>query len=244
MLHFKYFPKGTIIQIKDSNGNIIRKFTIDGISINLDDQIEDYTINLNTDLIAQGTIEAWVPSQKVRVYGPYGATIQILDANGIVVGEAKVSANGYVDIPLTETVANGQIIVQADDIYSGSFDIQADLNNNVLDVKIFENNIPIPGLLVRVADPSGVVIASGITDQSGSFEAEIDHPLPSATIEVSGIWNYKLVYQSQEFTFSSEASTTTSTSSEQIKLLLLGAFVIVLIAAIIVFTTRGIRVRS
>ncbi|AQQ75453.1 hypothetical protein JdFRA1000001_20c [uncultured archaeal virus] len=244
-LHFKWFPEGSIIQIKDQNGNVLRKFTVSGSPVNDDEQIEDYSIDLNTDLVSQATIEAWVPSQKVRVYGPYGATIQIVDANGIVVGEAKIGSEGYVDIPIMESVANGQVIVQADSKASNNLDILAELNGNMLKVTVLDQGTPVPDLLVRVADPSGVVIASNTTDQSGSIEVNVDRPLPEATIEVSGIWNYQLVYQKQDIQLQNTVPAETSTSSsEQTKLLLLGAFLVVMIIAVILFTTKGIRVRT
>ena len=240
-LHFMWFPEGSIIQIKDQNGNVIKKFTVDGDPINEDSQIEDYTISLDTDVLPQVTVEAWIPAFKVRVYAPYGSTVQIVDESGVIIGEAKVNSN-YVDIPISKPI-NGQIIILAQDIAEEELDVLTELNSSILTVKVLDNGNPVPGVLVRVADPAGVVIFADTTDQSGTVQYEIDRPLPEATIEVSGIWKYKLVYQSTTIQLSANVTTSNVNNTEQLKLILIGFVVIVMIATVIIFSTRGIKVR-
>lgn len=242
-LHFKWFLTGTIIKIKDSSGNIIREFTIDGTPANSDDQIEDYAVALDITAVSSATVEAYVPSFKVRVYAPYGSIVQIVDNEGNIVGEGKCTGE-YVDIMLSKEVDNGQILILADTKLSKELDVSTSLNGNNLIVNVFDDGSPVPDMLVRVADSAGVVVASGLTDQSGQVEFELNTPLPEATIEVSGIWQYKLVYQTETIQLSNNVNVGNSGGSEQTRLLLLGLGIIAMIAAIIVFSTKGIKVRT
>lgn len=241
-LHFKWFPKGTILQISDQNGNIIKKFTVTGNAINQDGQIEDYAIDLGTDLVSKAMIEAWVPSQKIRIYGPLGATVEIQDESGVVVGSGRISGD-YVDIVLTKKITNGKIIVYADSQSQKQLDIRADFNNDKLTVKIYDNNVPVPDLLVRIADASGVVVAAGTTNQSGAVEFQVDRPLVEATIEVSGIWKNELIYLTETAASPPPNNQVVNdTSAERTRLLLLGLGLMLLVGVVYVVARNRVRI--
>ncbi len=239
-VHFKWFPLGSTITIKDQYGNIIRKFTIVGTPVNQDNQIEDYAISLDATTIPQATIEAYVPSLKVRVYGPLGAIVEIVDENNVVVGSGKISGS-YVDIPLLEPVS-GKIVVYADAEAKSKLDVVVDGSENVLTVKVLDSGVPIPDLLVRIADPSGVVIGYDKTNSSGVAEFRLDRPLPEITIEVSGIWKGELIYLTQQSPppYNPE-NANANVAGEKESLMLLGVGALFVVVAAVIIISRGRR---
>ena len=218
-LHFKWFPEGTIIRIKDSNGNVIREFTISGTPANDDGQIANYSISLDTTTIPSATVIAYVPSFKVRVYGPYGATVEITDDNGNVYGEGTVGTSGYTDITLARAIDNAKVVVLGNDYVENKLNVDVkEGSDGTLTITVTDDKgVLVPGLLVRVADPAGVVIYAGTTGDDGKVSFKPGRPLTSVTVEASGIWNGDIEYTKKEvqLSASTEAATVASTSSSE-----------------------------
>ena len=243
-LHFKWFPSGTIIKIKDSSGNVVREFTIDGAPVNNDGQIEDYVISLDTTTLPSATIEAYVPSFKVRVYGPYGATVKITGSDGTCYGEGIIGTSGYVDIALVSELENADIVIAADDYKENALQVLVEEQPGSIIVKVLDDKqVLVPGMLVRLADPSNVVFAAEITGQDGQVEFQVDRPLPEVTVEVSGVWNNVIHYTVKTVQLSAEAQATTISPSTSISIysyryVLVGLFVFMLIALLVMVRRR------
>ena len=203
-VHFMWFPRGSIIRIKDSSGNIIRQFVIDGTPINDNGQIEDYAIDLPSLSIPQASVEAWIPSMKIRVYAPPSAKVEIVKDN-VIYGSGIVGASGYVDITLTQKLDNAEIWICAEKSDKNlKIDIKEDGDNLVVAV-LDENNILVPNALVMVKDAAGVVIAYATTDDSGQVifsKSELLSGLFSKelTFSAKAIWNSKY-YTSKEVSY-------------------------------------------
>lgn len=242
-IHFMYFPEGTVIKILDGSGNIIREFTITGEHAGNTTQVQDYTISLPSTSLPDVTVEAYVPAQEIRVYGPPGAMVEIV-SDGVIYGAKEIPYYGYVDLNLTEPLDNAYIIVYADDKDENlNIDLK-DLGGGKYRVTVSNTKgIVLPNMLVIVRDPSNAVVGYGVTDDSGTTTIDVGHPLPSITIEVHGIFDDKLYEASKDFTLATTENadiqaTTPSSSSNMAKYALLGLGAIVLVAAVIVAARR------
>ena len=244
-LHFMYFPEGTIVRIKDSSGNVIREFIISGAKAGNTSQVLDYSISLDTTTLVGASVEAFVPSMKVRVYAPSSSYVAILGEDGTKYGEYVVGADGYVDIPLTNPLKNAYIVVYADQELDTGLNIDVkDLGGGKLEVKIYnDKGVLIPGLLVRLVDPANVVLDYGVTDESGTVELDAGRPLPEATILVDGVWDGTIYRLSKTVSLAEsmsgeEQGSTTSLSSNTYKYLLLGLFLIIVLAIALVMVRQ------
>jgi len=203
-VHFMWFPQGSIIRIQDSSGNVIRQFVIDGTPINDNGQIEDYAIDLPSASISQATVEAWIPSMKIRVYGPPSAKVEVVKSN-VIYGSGIIGASGYVDIQLSQKLDNAEIWICAEKSDKNlKLDIKEDGDNLVVAV-LDENNILVPNALVLCKDAAGVVIAYAETDDSGQVifsKSELLSGLFSKelTFSAQAIWNSKY-YESKEVSY-------------------------------------------
>ena len=240
-LHLMWFPAGSIIRIKDSNGNLIREFTITGNAVNEDGQVEDYAIDLNADVIAGASIEAYVPSMKIRVYGPYGSIVKIVGSDGTIYAEGEISGD-YVDLVLQHTLENADIVISASDYKENLLDIQVvERNDGTIEITVMDDKgVLIPGILVRVADPSGVVFYSALTGQDGKVSFKPNRPLPEATIEASGIWQGTIHYTSKTVQLSVEQieAPPSSTSNELMQWIALGLGIIVIAAFLMLIMSK------
>jgi len=240
-LHLMWFPAGSIIRIKDSNGNLIKEFTITGNAVNEDGQVEDYAIDLNADVIAGASIEAYVPSMKIRVYGPYGSIVKIVGSDGTIYAEGEISGD-YVDLVLQHTLENADIVISASDYKENSLDIQVvERNDGTIEITVMDDKgVLIPGILVRVADPSGVVFYSALTGQDGKVSFKPNRPLPEATIEASGIWQGTIHYTSKTVQLSVEQieAPQPSTSNELMQWIALGLGIIVIAAFLMLIMSK------
>ena len=243
-VHFKWFPEGTIIRILDSSGNVIREFTITGEHAGNTTQVLDYTISLSATTVPDVTIEAYIPAQEIRVYGPPGAMVEIA-SNGVVYGTKEIPYYGYVDLNLTEPLDNAYIILYADDKADNvNIDLK-DLGGGKYKVTVSNSKgIVLPNMLVLLRDPSNAVVAYGVTDDSGTVTLDVGHPLPSVTVEVHGIFEDKLYQASKEFTLATtenaqvgNVQTSEPSSLTRYALVGLGAFIII-VAVVIVATRR------
>ncbi len=244
-LHFMYFPEGTIVRIKDSSGNVIREFIITGARAGNTTQVLDYTVSLDTTTLVGATVEAFVPSNKVRVYAPSSSYVAILGEDGAKYGVYAVGADGYVDIPLAKSLKNAYIVVYADEERDSGLNIDVkDLGGGRFEVKVYnDRGVLIPGLLVRLVDPANVVLDYNVTDESGTVELDAGRPLPEATIYVDGIWDGTIYRLSKTVSLAEsmsgeEQEPTTSSSSNTYKYLLLGLFLIIVLAIALVMVRR------
>lgn len=246
-LHFMYFPEGTIIRIKDSNGNVIREFTISGKLAGNTTQVEDYAVSLDTTTLVGATVEALVPSMKVRVYAPASSYVAILGEDGTKYGEYAVGSSGYVDIPLTHPLKNAYIVVYADREQDKGLNIDVkDLGGGKLEVKIYnDRGVLIPGLLVRLVDPANVVLNYSVTDESGTAILNAGRPLAEAKILVDGVWDGTIYKLSKTVTLAEtmggEAGTVTASNENMYaKYALLGLLAVIILAllAVLVFKRR------
>jgi len=242
-LHFEWFPEGTIIKIIDSSGNIIREFTITGEHAGNTTQVLDYAISLPVTTLPDVTIEAYVPAQEIRVYGPPGAMVEIA-SDGIVYGAKEIPYYGYVDLNLTEPLDNAYIIVYADDKDENlNIDLK-DLGGGKYKVTVSnDKGVVLPNMLVIVRDPSNAVVGYGVTDDSGTTTIDVGHPLPSITVEVHGIFDDKLYEATKQFTLATTenaeiSNVQTSEQSSLTKYAIAGLGAIIMIIAVVIAITR------
>ena len=246
-VHFEWFPEGTIIKIKDSSGNVIREFTITGKLAGNTTQVEDYAVSLDTTTLVGATVEALVPSMKVRVYAPMSSYVTVLSEDGTKYGEYQVGSSGYVDIPLVNPLTNAYIVVYADNEAEEGLNIDVkDLGGGKLEVKIYnDRGVLIPGLLVRLVDPANVVLNYSVTDESGTAILDAGRPLAEAKILVDGVWDGTIYKLSKTVTLAEtmggEAGTVTASNENMYaKYALLGLLAVIILAllAALVFKRR------
>jgi len=241
-IHFMYFPRGSIIRIKDSMGNVVCQFVIDkGTIINEDDQIEDYAIDLPRTSILQCTIEAWVPSMKIRVYGPPSAKVEIVKDN-VIYGSGVIGSSGYADIQISQKLKDAEIWVVADPTDN---QLQVDVREQgdyIIVTVLDESNVLVPHALVIVKDAAGAVVAYAETDESG--QVKFDKNELSAgllrkelTFEVKAIWK-GYYYEAKPLTYivqepQQTITQTISENKEQYMLYALGLLAIILIVILV-----------
>ena len=239
-VHFMYFPEGTIIRIKDGYGNVVREFKIQGEKAGNTTQVLDYAISLDSTTIPSASIEAWIPSNKIRVYAPLGAEVRVVDENNVTVGSGVVSGSNYVDIALAGPVNNAVIEVVAPNGEDENVVVETkQLDDGSIRIKVMDDNgVLLPGMLVRVADPSNYIVYANVTGQDGTVTFKPSRPLPEATIEVSGIWSGRLVYTTKTVTLAATVTSAAATeNNSKYELLALGIGILV-IAGLIVAVTR------
>ncbi len=218
-IHFKYFPKGSIIILKDAQGNIIRKIVVDEVDEKLD-----------VDTPTPNYIEVLVPSEKVRIYAPQSSVVSI-EKNDVVYAEAEVT-KGYVDL-VVDNLTDANIVVAAKDLKVDSLRLETKINEKTIEVKVIdENNVLVPGMLVRIIDPAGIVVYANVTDQEGKITYTMHLPYSEVTLETSGIWQGKLYYATKTITLTESISTSLMTppNTNKYQYLLLGLLVIAAIA--------------
>ncbi|MCD6300897.1 MAG: hypothetical protein J7L82_02380 [Staphylothermus sp.] len=243
LVHFMYFPEGTIIKIKDSSGNVIREFTITGQFAGNTTQVLDYAVSLDTTSLVGATVEALVPSMKIRVYAPSSSYVAILAEDGTKYGEYQVGSSGYVDIPLTNPLTNAYIVVYADNEAEEGLNIDVkDLGDGKIQVKVYnDKGVLIPGMLVRLVDPANVVLCYGITDESGTVVLDAGRPLAEAKILVDGVWDGTIYKLSKTVTLAetmgAEVEPVVNTN-EQYRYALLGLFIVILLVLAVVVMKR------
>ncbi len=240
-LHFRWFPEGSIIRIKDGYGNVVREFIIKGEKAGSTNQVLDYAISLDSTTIPGASIEAWIPSNKIRVYAPLGAEVRVVDENNVTVGSGVVSGSNYVDIALAGPVKNAVIEVVAPNGEDENVVVETkQLDDGSIRIKVMDDNgVLLPGMLVRVADPSNYIVYANVTGQDGTVTFKPSRPLPEATIEVSGIWSGRLVYTTKTVTLAAAVTSAAATenNNQRYELLALGIGILV-IAGLIVAVTR------
>ncbi|WP_033727805.1 Ig-like domain-containing protein, partial [Pseudomonas cremoricolorata] len=194
---------GTTVSVRDTQGNLIATSTVaaDGtFSVSLDPAVIDGSalqVSLtdaagnvseaasvrSPDLIApaQPTDLTLAAGVTLTGSGEPGASVQVRNAAGAVIGSGVVAANGQFSVELTPAQANGEFIdvrlvdaagnesipltFQAPDITApvAPFDLAVNADGSVLSGR------GEPGSRVRVTDARGVELGSAVVNAAGSF---------------------------------------------------------------------------
>lgn len=138
LVHFRFFPSGTQIIVKDSNGNVVKSFVISGTP-NPAGLVEDYTVSINS--LSGATVEAYIPRSIYEEGASYRWMLACFATNGEAIFSAS-SGDAYRNcVNITQTTA----VVLADEYHfklspeSGSAvfritdadNVQLEVNSNV-----------------------------------------------------------------------------------------------------------------
>ena len=120
--------------------------------------------------------------------GEVGATVSVVDAQGVVVGSATVGSNGLFSITLDPVQANAQNLTISQADAAGNVSLAASVTAPDLQAPQAASGVTLnnaatvvsgqgeAGSTVTVRDASGAVLATGTVNQSGQFQIT----LPSA----------------------------------------------------------------
>ncbi|WP_405314548.1 BapA/Bap/LapF family large adhesin [Pseudomonas sp. 10(2024)] len=199
---------GSTVQVRDAAGNILATGTVaaDGtFAIALDPAVNDgSTLQVtltdaagnvsqpgsvtSADLLppAQPTDLALADGVTFTGRGEPGATVQVRDAAGNLIGTGVVGADGLFSITLSPAQANGEALdvrlVDADGNASASLQFDApDITppDAVTDILIGPDGTALsgrgePGATVEVRDANGTVIGTGVVGANGTFLIDLD----------------------------------------------------------------------
>ena len=176
-LHLKWFPPNTIIRVKDSAGNVIREWTIPEVDANAAGLVEDYAVDLAADVLPSVTIEASIPAQKARIYGPPGFTIRVETQS--YAQEYTIGSEGYVDVPVEGDSATVALLAASK---SPQLGISVYESDGKLRVQVYNasNGVALSGAVV-IAKKNNEA-ASATTDENGFATLSLK-PDASITIE-------------------------------------------------------------
>ncbi|MEH6422152.1 Ig-like domain-containing protein, partial [Pseudomonas sp. CGJS7] len=199
---------GTAVQVRDAAGNILATGTVaaDGtFTVTLDPAVNDgSTLQVtltdaagnvsqpgsvtSADLLppAQPTDLALADGVTFTGRGEPGATVQVRDANGAVIGTGVVGADGLFSLTLSPAQANGEALdvrlVDADGNASAPLQFDApDITppDAVSNIAVGADGLALsgrgePGATVEVRDASGTVIGTGVVGANGTFLIDLD----------------------------------------------------------------------
>ena len=177
-LHFRYFPPGTVIKAVDSNGNVVREWTIPSTDVNGAGLVEDYAVDIGTGL-NNVNLTASIPSGKARIYGPPGFTVKV---NGDTYSsEYTIPSTGYVDVPIPD--GSDTVSLLASGEKDGALGISATSTGDALKVQVYNTSsgVALSGAVV-VAKKNNEA-ASAVTDENGFATVNIKPDAP-VTLEV------------------------------------------------------------
>ncbi len=238
-LHLKYFPPGTVIKIIDSNGNVIREYTVPSTDVNAAGLVEDYAVDLGMDILSGVNVEAVIPASKARIYAPPGFTVKV-DLSSYS-QEYTVPSTGYVDVPVDDQ-ATVELLASAKQ--DDKLGISVYSEGSGLKVQVYNSSSGVAISNAVVIAKKNNLAASATTDANGF--AEISGITPDAPITIEAyalndgtIYTGSTVYSppAQQNTLAAPAPTSSSHRTA-IALLLI---VFALIAGILLISRGGRR---
>nr|WP_081673810.1 BapA/Bap/LapF family large adhesin [Pseudomonas cremoricolorata] len=207
---------GTSVSVRDAQGNLIASATVaadgsfsvtlspavtDGstLEVQLSDaagNVSEATSITSPDLIApaQPTALTLLDGVTLTGSGEPGATVQVRDATGALIGSGQVGAGGTFSVTLDAPQRNGELLdirlVDAAGNSSTPLQFQAPDTTApaaVSDVVVSADGLSVsgdgePGATVQVRDAAGNLIGSGTVGANGSFVLELDSPLAAGQV--------------------------------------------------------------
>ncbi|CRN06907.1 hypothetical protein PYEL_27300 [Pseudomonas sp. URMO17WK12:I11] len=199
---------GTTVQVRDAAGNLLATGTVgaDGtFTVNLDPAVKDGSSLQVTLTDAAGNISPAASVASPDLVGPAqptdlaladgvtftgrgepGATVQVRDAAGTVIGTGTVGADGAFSITLSPAQANGQAldVRLVDAAGNASAPLQFDAPDitppeAVTNVLVGPGGTVIggrgePGATVEVRDANGTLLGSAVVTANGTFLVNLD----------------------------------------------------------------------
>ncbi|MFK2914020.1 BapA/Bap/LapF family large adhesin, partial [Pseudomonas sp. 3HC3] len=199
---------GTTVQVRDATGNILATGTVtaDGtFTVTLDPVVNDGSTLQVTLTDAAGnvsqpgsvtSVDLLPPAQPTDLAladgvtftgrGEPGATVQVRDAGGAVIGTGVVGADGLFSLTLSPAQANGEALdvrlVDADGNASAPLQFDApDITppEAITNIAVGADGLALsgrgePGATVEVRDANDTVIGTGVVGANGTFLIDLD----------------------------------------------------------------------